>query len=1036
MNLGLIALFARHRVAANLLMLMMLLAGIWALDKLNVQFFPNVDIQVVAVRVVWSGASAEDVERAITVPLEQELRGINRLRQLTSSSTTGVAAITLEFEEGSDMGLMTDEVKELVDRTRGLPEDAEEPQITQPALYERIARVLVTGAGTLQELRPLARRFERQLLERGIARIQLAGLPDEEVAIQVPAARLQELNLSLGDIARRVAGTSRDLPAGSAGRSDVGRQLRSLEQRRDVRGFESIPVVADESGRVLTVADLGTVERRPRQGQGRLYYRGMPAVELELQRAAAANSLVSAGILEEWLAETRPHLPGNVQIVVYDQAWQYIRDRINLLLKNGSGGLVLVVAVLFLFLSGRVAFWVAVAIPVSFMATLMALQLVGGSINMITLFALIMTLGIIVDDSIVVGEDAMTHFAAGEGPLEAAEGGARRMLPPVAASSLTTIAAFLPLMLVGGPIGSILFGIPLIVVCVIVASLVECFLVLPGHLRVSFTGMRGRARESRLRRRLDDGFAHFREHWFRPLATGAVERRWITLSVAVAALTLSLGLIRGDRIGFTLFPGVEGTILYANATFTPGTPAERVEAYLAHLDQTLRDTEEALGGDLIQEVVLRSGRGVFGGQDTVQGEHIGSIIVELVEPDRRQVRNRDFVRAWRERVQPRPGMTSFLITERLLGPPGRDLEARLTGQDAETLKAAALALAEEYEAFPAVSAAEDDMPWGQQQIVYRVSAVGRALGLTTESVGTQLRAAYDGQLVQVYQDDGEEIEVRVMLPDAERDDLGSLERLGLTLGDGSAVPLPTALELESRRGFEVLRHADGQLAVNVSAEVDRTLDNANRILEELQRTALPRIAEQYGVRYSLEGRAADQRETLGDMKRGMVFALIMIYLVLAWVFGSYSRPLAVMVTIPFGLIGAILGHWLLGIELTILSLFGLFGLSGIVVNDSIILVSFYQRLRDEGLGTREAVVEAACQRLRAVLLTSLTTIAGLLPLLFETSVQAQFLIPMAVSISFGLAVATVLVLLVMPSLLTVVEDARAALARRFVARPA
>jgi len=1014
--------FAQHNVAANLLMFMMLLAGIWALAKLNVQFFPTIEIEIVTVRVEWSGASAEDVESAVTTPLEQELRNLDNLRKLTSTSATGFTTITLEFEEGIDMGRATDQVKEFVAQVRNLPDSAETPEVVQVARYERIARLLISGAG-LQELRPLARRFEDELLARGIARIKVLGLPEEEVAIQIPSDRLQALGLTLGDVSRTVGAISRDLPAGSAGRNDVARQLRSLDQRRDVLGFEELPLVADESGRLLALGEVATIERRAKMGETLLYHRGSPTVELELQRAESTNALDSAAIMNEWLEDVRPTLPANIELVVYDQPWQYIRDRINLLLKNGAGGLVLVLLVLFLFLNDRVAFWVAVAIPVSFMAALMALYLIGGSINMITLFALIMTLGIIVDDAIVVGEDAMTHYTGGERSLEAAEGGARRMLAPVMSSSLTTIAVFLPLMLIGGNIGNVLFGIPLIVICVILASLVECFLVLPGHLRHTFHRMH-HTKPGRTRARLDAIFENFREHRFRPLMSWAVDNRWTTLSATVAALILAVGLVMSGRLGFTLFPGVEGTTVYASATFTPGSSAQRVDEFLAHLNATLREAESELGGDLIENIVLRSGRGVFGGVDAVSGEHMGSLIVELVEPDGREVRNRDLVQAWKQRVEKAPGVTSFVVAERFLGPPGRGVDIRLMGGTPDRLKQAALELTDELRRFPGVGAVEDDMPWGQEQIIYQLRPEGRALGLTVEEVGRQLRAAYDGLLVQIFQEGGREVEVRVMLPDAERNQLSSLERLSIALSNGNRVPLPTVLDLDSRRGFEVLRHSDGRLAVQVSGEVDRSVNNANRILAELEQGVLPQLVSRYGLSYSLEGRAADQQETLGDMKRGMLFALVMIYLVLAWVFGSYTQPIAVMLTIPFGLVGAIFGHWVLGIELTILSLFGFFGLSGIVVNDSIILVTFYQRLRKEGMAIREAAVEAACQRLRAVMLTSLTTIAGLLPLLFETSVQAQFLIPMAVSITFGLAFTTLLVLLVMPSILTVVESVR------------
>jgi len=1027
----LIGIFARHRVAADLLMVLMILAGIWALTRLNTQFFPSFSLDYITVRVTWSGASAEDVESAVTNPLEEALRNVDEVRSMTSTSSEGLASIALEFEEGTDMGVALDQVKEEVSLVRNLPADAEDAEVSRAVRYEPVARVLVTSAsGRLRELRGLVRRMERELLERGIAKITITGLPEEEVAIQVPTAALDQLDMSLVDIAQRVGEASRDLPAGSVGRSDVARQLRALEQRRREIGFERLPLVADESGRLLRVGDVATVERRPRERQVTLRYRGQAAVELHLRRAEDSDSLQAARILEAWLEDVRPRLPEGVSLVVYDQAWQLIQQRIWLLLKNGVGGLVLVVAVLFLFLNGRVATWVAIGIPVSFMATLGALYAFGGSINMISLFALIMALGIIVDDAIVVGEDALSHHQHGEGPLQAAEAGARRMLAPVISSSLTTIAAFLPLMLVGGIIGNILFAIPLTVVCVIIASLVESFLVLPGHLHRAFAGMPQDA-ASRLRQRLDGGFAAFRERAFRPLVTRAVDNPWNTLAGALALLMVGAGLVAGGRIPFNFFPTPETTIVYANAGFVAGTPPERVARFMGRVEQALYDAEAALGGDLVRVAVTRLGT-LNNPEDQAPraGDELASVIVELAEPDTREVRNPELMAAWRERVRLRPGVETFSISERRAGPPGRDVEVRLTGDEPEQLKAASLELQEALEAAPGVTGVTDDMPFGQEQLIYGLTPQARALGLNVERVGRELRAAYDGHLAQIFQDGDDEVEVRVMLPDRERHRLENLDNFRIALPSGGAIPLTSALDIRTRRGFDSLRHADGRLAVQISADVDPALASTNEINRSLAADTLPALAERHGIDFSFEGRAADEAETLADMRRGSYFALAMIYLVLAWVFASYAWPLAVMSAIPFALIGALGGHWLLGLDLTILSLFGLFGLAGIVVNDSIILVVFYKHLREAGMASRPAIIEAACQRLRAVLLTSLTTIGGLTPLMFETSLQAQFLIPMAVSISFGLAFATVLILMVLPALLCIQESAAARLRPR------
>ncbi|MGD8207932.1 MAG: efflux RND transporter permease subunit, partial [Thiohalocapsa sp.] len=1004
----LIGLFAHHKVAANLLMLIMILSGAFALDRLNVQFFPTFELEIVQVRVVWSGASAEDVEDGITEPLEQRLRSVDNLDKMTSTSSQGISAITLELDEGTDPLLALDQVRRFVDELRNLPQDAEKPEISLLTRYEQVARLLLTGLDDPAEMRSLARRFESELLDRGLDKIEIKGLPEEEIAIQVDNEQLEQLELGLRDVGQRVADFSRDLPAGSVGRGEGARELRSLDKRRDPQEFARLPVRSDDELRI-NLGDIAEIERTPSDNTVSVSVDGRPAVEIVVQRSERGDTLASARALDEWLTETRPTLPPGVELTVYDASWELVRDRILLLVRNGLGGLVLVVLILYLFLTGRVAFWVAWGIPVSFAATLFILYLTGGSINMISLFALIMALGIIVDDAIVVGEDAMAHYQMGEDPLLAAEGGARRMLAPVIASSLTTIAAFLPLILVGGRIGNILGAIPLVIICAILASLVESFLVLPGHLRNAFVHSH-KVRPDSIRARLDRGFEVLRDRYFRPFAARAIRHRFTTVAAGLGLLIVSVGLIVGGRLSFTFFPTPEAQILNANVTFVAGTPRGTVDAFLAHLEEALYRTEREFDqGRLINAVLAYHGAKATGGGNADQ---LGGIQVELIEPDARAVRNNAFIRAWRGNLVEPPGLESLNIASRRVGPPGRDLTIRLVGSGPSQLKAAAIDLAETLGGIEGVLEVEDDMAYGREQLIYRLTPAGEALGLTVADLGRQLRTAFDGQLVQIFQDGADEVEVRVRLPEAERNRLSSLYRLNVRTPDGRSVPLTAVAEWSSRRGFEILRHADGRLAVEVTADVDTTVNNANRIIGALEKGPLEALKRDYGIDYSFEGRSADQRDTLTDMRKGMALGLIMIYLILAWVFASYGWPLVVMAAIPFGLTGALVGHWVMGIDLTILSLFGMFGLSGIVVNDSIILVSFYKSLRAEGMPVFDALVEASCQRLRAVLLTSLTTIAGLMPLLFERSYQAQFLVPMATSIAFGLAFATLLVLLV------------------------
>ncbi|MBK8973920.1 MAG: efflux RND transporter permease subunit [Hahellaceae bacterium] len=1024
----LIGRFAQHKVAANLLMLLMMIAGAIGLSRLNTQFLPTFALDYVTVRILWPGASAEDVAQSITTPIEQELKGLDYVKKMTSTSSKGVALIALEYEEGSDMSFAIEQVKDRIAVVRNLPAESEAPQITKVTRYEDVATLIITSSESLRALRPMAYRFEQQLLDRGIAKVEFVGLPEEELAIQVPSAYIHSLGQSLPQIGQWVNAQSQDIPAGSAGRKEGERELRSLEKKRSEDAFRQMAIVTTRDGKRLQLGDIATLERRAKDRSVEVFYEGKPAVLMRLKRTESADTLKNAAIFNAWLDETRPLLPPSVEVHAFSEAYILIEERIDLLLKNGLSGLVLVVAILFIFLNGRVAFWVAWGIPVSFLGTLAVLYMVGGSINMVSLFALIMALGIIVDDAIVVGEDALTHYQTGEASLMAAEGGARRMLVPVMSSSLTTIAAFLPLLMVGGIMGNILSAIPIVIICVIIASLIESFLVLPGHLRHSFHRSHQRA-PSALRQRLDNGFNHFRDQRFRPLVEAALRNRSITLLSVFCGLVLAVALVATGRVPFTFFPTPDNTFINASVKFAAGTPIEKIKDFAFTMEARLRQVDGDLikrsGGSesALRHVVVRLNTGSFdGGVNYQTGNQYATVQAELTSPDHRTLRNAELIEAWQAALPSIDGLEQISITSPRGGPPGSDIDIALSNVPPEQLKAAAQELITALQAFQGVSNIQDDLPYGQQQYIFKLSPGGEALGLTIGSVGQQVRAAFDGQLLQLYNEGQDEIEVRIMLPDAERDQHGSLQTFPIVTPDGSVVPLENVIQMESRRGLELLRHTAGKLGIHVTADVNSAQTNANRVTAELTKTVLPHLAQTYGLNYRLEGKAEEQRETGQDMALGALIGITLIYLTLAWVFASYFWPLAVMSAIPFGLTGAILGHWMLGLDLTILSLFGFFGLSGIVVNDAIILVTFYQELRREGYGRREALTEAACQRLRAVILTSLTTIAGLLPLLFETSLQAQFLIPMAVSISFGLALSTVLVLFVIPIILSLIED--------------
>lgn len=1031
---GIIATFATHKVAANLLMFLFILAGLWGLKKLQTQIFPQFELDYISVTVPWSGASAEDVERSITIPIEQELKSLTEVKKMTSTSAAGAASIMLELQEGLDVGEVQDKVKQLVESIRNLPEESERPLIQQVENFQPIANFVITGSESMKELALLARQFERELLARGIRKINFVGLPKEEIAIQVPSSTLHETGLSLNRIASLVQQNSMDLPAGTAAKNEVSKEVRSLSQQRSVAGFEQLPLTTDSSGRLLRVGDIATVERRPLEDEPTVTHNGNPAIEMLLMRTEDEDTLTTARIFRDWVDDVRPRLPQGVELLVYNERWQHLRDRIELLINNGLSGLVLVIATLFLFLNVRVAFWVTVGIPVSFMATLGVMYLTGGSINMLSLFGLIMALGIIVDDAIVVGEDTLTHTEMGEDAERSAIGGARRMFAPVLASSLTTIAAFLPLTMIGGVMGKIAFDIPMVIICVIIASVVECFLILPGHLNHSLRKQNESSRPwplfaglARFKQRFDNGFTRFREEKLRPAVDTAIRNRFSVITLGICGMILALALPITGALKFTFFPAIDGNEIRASVEFHPGTATTTVDRFLQELERSLEQTRQQIlddtGEDILHVAITYHGRSFFNMTGKEIGPERGAIIVDLTS-GQRPLSNTEFMNAWRSNTQFPPGVSKFAIGQRESGPPGKPIAIKLIGGNVEQLKAASLELQQAIARYAGVTNIDDDLPWGKEQLIFELTPTGRRLGLDTAYVGRQLRAAFDGAIAQIFHLDEDEIEVRVTLPDNERDRNRTLEEFPLILPDGSAVPLSEVVRFQSRQGLDKLNHTNGQLNVVVSADLDEKQGNANEIFADLNTSFLPDLQRRYGLSIGLEGKAQDQQETIADMKTGLMIGLALIYIVLAWVFSSYSWPLAVMTAIPLGLTGAIFGHFLLGKDLSMFSMMGLFGLSGIVVNDSIVLISFYSQLRARGLNVHDAIVEAICARFRAVVLTSLTTIAGLLPIMFETSLQAQFLIPMAISMVFGLAYATFLVLFFVPGLLTYIESAK------------
>lgn len=1044
---GLIGVFVRHPTAPNLLMAVLILIGVFSLMRLNRQFFPNIVVPTITVSVPWSGASAEDVESNILEVLEPELRFLDDVDEVTSIAREGSGVINIEFNSGADLQKAQGDVEQAVARVTTLPDDSERPVISRTTFFDGVASIALTGPFTEEVLRTFAKQIRDELLSAGIDRVTLNGAREQEVWIKVQEADLRRLGLTLQDISEKVRQNTQDLPAGKL-EGDTEIQLRARAERKTPETIGEIEIKAGPSGDKVFLKDIAEIDTRfEREGKIGLI-RGQRAIELSVERAERADTLRTMDILNAYLEKKRPTLPPTLELMVYDVRGKFVVQRLGILIENGLQGLIIVLLFLFLFLNARIAFWVAAGIPVALLAALGVMFLTGQSINMVSMFALIMMTGIIVDDAIVVGEQTATLEEQGYSSLEAAQMGAVGMLAPVSAAMITTLCSFFPIVVIGGRMGDILVAIPLVVVAVLIASLIECFLILPGHLR---HGGKIKTKPNPIRRRLDAGFAWLRDGPVFWLIRAAYAWRYTTVAVLVASLFIAVGLISGGRVGFQFFPSPESENLNAAVEFAPGVPRQQQIEALQLIEQSLYATETKLlaaqdpsadeekgptlldrGRQLIgmdplpppptsDKALVEAVFGLTGRAGRTQNDNVAQLDAQLTPSESRLIRTREIVKAWRAEMPPIPGVERIAIAERRAGPPGRDVDVRLQSATTDVLKAAAEELKQTLTSFPGVNAITDDLPYGKQEFVFEVNARGNALGFSGQSVGTQVRSAFDGAIAVRFAKGDDEITVRVMRQQATggRQDL---ERFYLTTPNGDRVPLKEVVDISERRSFAIVQRRDGIRQVGVTADIDAEITSTEQVVARLEAEVMPALSAKYGIGYTYKGRDEERRESFRDLGQGAMLTVCLIYITLAWVFGSYWKPITVMMIIPFGLVGAIIGHYVMDYSLTIISMIGLLGLSGILVNDSIVLVTRINERLAEGESLEEASVGGARDRFRAVLLTSLTTIGGLTPLLFETSRQAQFLIPMAITLVFGLAAATVLVLLLVPSLIGIGGD--------------
>ena len=1027
---SLIRFFVRHPTAANLLMAIMILLGVFGLNRLNTQFFPTIEIPIIRVTVAWPGASAADIEESILDGLEPELRFLDGVDEVASVARDGSASISMEFNADANMQKALSDVQQAVNQVTTLPEDSEEPVITQIAFYERVAKLSVSGPLSETTIKSYAKKLRDELLAAGIDRVTLSGARDEEIWVTVREADLRRLKVSQSDIVAAIRSNIRDEPSGVL-KGDVEMQLRMRSDRKTPEEIGEIEVKSTPGGEKIYLKDLARIEGKfDRDGNIGLF-RGEPAIELRVFRSLSSDTLKTMKLFEDYVASIRSTLPPNLTIEAYDIRGKFVKQRLSILVVNGMQGLTLVLIILFIFLNARIAFWVAAGIPIALFATLLVMWASGQTINMVSMFALIMMIGIIVDDAIVVGEHTAARQEMGDSRQEAAERGAIRMMQPVLAATLTTQAAFMPIFLIRDRIGDIMSAVPLVVTAVLIASIVECFFVLPGHLRHGFGKP---AAPGRFRRGFDRLMSDFRDGRFRRFAEVTFDWRYTTIAVAVGVLIIALGFLASGRPGFRFFPSPESENVRASVVFTAGVPRTEQILAMKQIEKSLYDVEaKMLKGDGVKNSeapgqtsdgskrIVKLSFTSFGVAGRSRGDHLAQIDVQLLESELRSIPTSKFLQMWRKNLPNIAGVERISLAGRRAGPPGQDVDVRLENAPVQNLKAAAEDIKLVLSGYPGVGAVEDDLPYGKQEINFTLTPRGTALGFTGQSVGRQIRNSFEGAIATRFARGDEEVTVRVLRGNRLRGRAG-LANYYLRSPAGEWIAVEEVVDITERAGFSIIQRKDGVRTVAVTADLDLEVTSTPETIERLEADILPKLAEKYGLTYRFKGRAEERSKSFADLKLGAYLSLGVIYIILAWVLGNYFMPFAVMAIIPFGLVGAIFGHLVMGMNLTLISLLGLLGLSGILVNDSIILVTqFIDRIKS-GDDIRGAAVGASQDRLRAVLLTSLTTIGGLLPLLFETSAQAQFLIPMAVTLVFGLLVATVLVLVLVPAILGIGYD--------------
>ncbi len=1041
---GIVQWFVRNGVAANLLVIFIMLAGLMSIGSIKREVFPEVDSGMISIDMEYLGAAPEEVEEGICIRIEEAIQGLEDVKQITSTAREGMGSVMVKLLPNANATEVLDEVKTRVDAIDTFPEEAEKPVVQEIMIRKQVINIAIAGPVDEKSLKRFGEQVRDELVSLpNITQVELGNVRPYEVSIEISEQSMRKYGLSFDEVASAVRRRSLDLPGGSVKTEGGEILLRTKGQAYQGKEFGNILLRTRPDGTQLFLRDVSTVVDGFAETDQEGRFDEMRSVLIQVFRVGDQNALDVSETVYDFVEKMKPRLPERMLITTWQDDSSYLKSRQQLLAKNGMYGLLLVFLTLALFLRLNLALWVSFGLAVSFLGTLWVMPWLGVSINLLSLFAFILVLGIVVDDAIIVSENIHAHQEREDDKVGAAIRGAQEVSKPVIFAVLTTVAAFLPLLMVPGSTGKVMKVIPAVVIPTLLFSLIESLFVLPNHLSHWKPGRKNKNLVLNAWERLQSKFARRLEgfilQFYRPALSFALSWRYLTVATAIGVMVVTMGLVGGGWIKFQFFPPVEGDNMAAILTMPLGTPAKVTRKAVERIQSSAVALREEIDGDkagsessVFRHILASVGQQPF---NKVQQEgagnfvadfssaHLGEVHVELQASESRGGSSSiDLVNRWRELTGDVPGATELVFTASIFSS-GEAINVQLVGSDFERLREAADALKQKLRSYPGVTDISDSFRAGKREVKLGIKPAAEGLGLSQLDLGRQVRQAFYGEEAQRIQRGRDEVRIMVRYPPEERRSLGDLEDMRIRTPAGVEVPFDEVAEVELGRGFSSIKRVDRARAINVTADVDATQANANEVISDLEETFLSKVPERYpGVFYTWEGEQREQAETMEGMMSGYPLALLIIYALLAIPFRSYLQPFIVMSAIPFGLVGAIWGHVIMGMDLTILSMFGIVALSGVVVNDNLVMVVYINRFRDQGGKLMDAVREAGVARFRPILLTSLTTFVGLVPLILEESVQAKFLIPMATSLAFGVVFATTISLLLVPAGYLVLED--------------